>query len=54
MTMKSILGDKSGGSKIDDLCEPVANNEMSFEDARLTKSNFSVEDKEKLISAVAE
>ena len=55
MTVKSILGDKSlNSSNDDDFSEPLLNNDKSFEDARLTKTNFTVEDKEKLINAVTE
>ena len=55
MTLKSVLGDKSvNSSKVDDLTEQQPNNDMSFEDARLTQTNFTIEDKEKLINAVTE
>ena len=54
MTLKSILGEKPLSSdKIDDFTEHD-NNEMSFEDARLTSTNFCTADKEKLVSAVTE
>ena len=54
MTLKSILGDKSvNSSKAEDFSEPV-NNDMSFEDARLTQTHFTADDKEKLVSAVTE
>ena len=54
MTLKSAIGNPSQNSdKIERLSEHD-NNEMSFEDARLTSAKFSTADKEKLVGAVTE